>query len=172
MEDALFPHEPPLRWEYTDINALLIWATLKGMSDLLLCSGSPAWMRLHGKWRTVSTRPISADELLLALERLTKNNSVAAMIKSGQRDYDFAYQLEERRGLRRRYRGNATPVADGYSTGVKIVFRALPFMPPTLDELQVEPGMVHEFMRMGNVAAEVHAVHDRVAAALAQALHG
>lgn len=38
--------------------------------------------------------------------------------------------------------------------------------------LQVEPGMVHEFMRMGNVAAEVHAVHDRVAAALAQALHG
>ncbi|MBD8896174.1 Flp pilus assembly complex ATPase component TadA [Desulfovibrio desulfuricans] len=146
MEDALFPHEPPLRWEYTDINALLIWATLKGMSDLLLCSGSPAWMRLHGKWRTVSTRPISADELLLALERLTKNNSVAAMIKSGQRDYDFAYQLEERRGLRRRYRGNATPVADGYSTGVKIVFRALPFMPPTLDELQVEPGILEHAM--------------------------
>lgn len=38
--------------------------------------------------------------------------------------------------------------------------------------LQVEPGMVHEFMRMGNVAADVHAVHDRVAAALAQALRG
>ncbi|PLQ00211.1 alpha/beta hydrolase [Cupriavidus pauculus] len=38
--------------------------------------------------------------------------------------------------------------------------------------LQVEPGMVHEFMRMGNVAADIHAVHERVAAALARALRG
>lgn len=139
---AMFPHEPLLRWEYADIDALLLWATHTGMSDLCLCSGSPAWMRLHGAWRAVSQRPISAEELLLALERLTKNNSVAAMIKSGQSDYDFAYQIEESRGVRRRYRGNATPVADGYSTGVKIVFRALPAMPPALDDLQVEPGIL------------------------------
>lgn len=139
---AMFPHEPLLRWEYADIDALLLWATHTGMSDLCLCSGSPAWMRLHGAWRAVSQRPISAEELLLALERLTKNNSVAAMIKSGQSDYDFAYQIEESRGVRRRYRGNATPVADGYSTGVKIVFRALPTMPPALDDLQVEPGIL------------------------------
>lgn len=38
--------------------------------------------------------------------------------------------------------------------------------------LQIEPGMVHEFMRMANVVADVHRVHDRVAAALAQALRG
>lgn len=108
MTDAslpLFPHEPLLRWEYADIDALLLWATQAGMSDLCLCSGSPAWMRLHGEWRAVSQRPISAEELLLVLERLTKNNSVSAMIKSGQSDYDFAYQIEESRGVRRRYRG-------------------------------------------------------------------
>ena len=99
-------------------------------------------MRLHGEWRAVSQRPISAEELLLVLERLTKNNSVSAMIKSGQSDYDFAYQIEESRGVRRRYRGNATPVADGYSTGVKIVFRALPAMPPLLEDLQVESGIL------------------------------
>ena len=99
-------------------------------------------MRLHGEWRAVSQRPISAEELLLVLERLTKNNSVSAMIKSGQSDYDFAYQIEESRGVRRRYRGNATPVADGYSTGVKIVFRALPAMPPVLEDLQVESGIL------------------------------
>ena len=32
------------------------------------------------------------DELLAALERLTKNNSVSALIKSGQSDYDFAHE--------------------------------------------------------------------------------
>ena len=33
-------------------------------------------------------------------------------------------------------------MADGYSTGVKIVFRALPAMPPVLEDLQVEPGIL------------------------------
>jgi defect-in-organelle-trafficking protein DotB len=149
---AMYPNEPRIRWEHADINALLLWATHRGMSDLLLRSGSPAWMRLHGAWRVVTSRAITADELLAALERLTRNNSVAAMIKSGQQDYDFAHQIEESRGLRRRYRGNATPVADGYATGVKIVFRAIPGEPPKLDSLHVEQGITdHAFPGNGLV---------------------
>ena len=138
----LYPNEPRIRWDYADINALLLWATNKGMSDLCLRSGLPAWMRLNGTWRQVTRRTITADELLSALERLTKNNSVAALIKSGQSDYDFAHAIEESRGLRRRYRGNATPVADGYATGVKIVFRAIPSVPPALEDLNVEPAIL------------------------------
>ena len=109
--EELYPQEPPIRWEYRDIDSLLLWGTHLGMSDMLLRSGSPAWMRLHGKWRCVSRRPITADELFAALEKLTKNNSVAAALKSSGSDYDFAHQVEEGRGVRFRYRGNATPVA-------------------------------------------------------------
>lgn len=116
------------------------------MSDLNLRSGLPAWMRLNGLWRKVTQRPITTDELLAALERLTKNNSVAALIKSGQSDYDFAHEIEESRGVRRRFRGNATPVADGYSTGVKIVFRTIPSMPPALEDLNVEQGILDHAM--------------------------
>ena len=125
-----YPREPRIRWDYAGINDLLLWGTRCGMSDLCLRSALPAWMRLNGTWRMVTQRAITTDELLSALERLTRNNSVAALIKSGQSDYDFAHEIEESRGVRRRYRGNATPVADGYSTGVKIVFRAIPSMPP------------------------------------------
>lgn len=103
-------------------------------------------MRLNGIWRRVTQRAITTDELLAALERLTKNNSVAALIKSGQSDYDFAHEIEERRGLRRRFRGNATPVADGYSTGVKIVFRAIPSVPPALEDLHVEQEILDHAM--------------------------
>lgn len=138
----MYPDEPRIRWDYADINALLLWGTNSGMSDLCLRSGIPAWMRLNGVWRPITQRPITADELLTALERLTRNNSVAAMIRSGQSDYDFAHQIEESRGIRRRYRGNATPVADGYSTGVKIVFRAIPSEPPALESLHVEQGIL------------------------------
>ena len=145
-EAGLYPNEPRIRWDYTAINDLLLWATHCGMSDLCLRSGLPAWMRLNGLWRLVTQRAITTDELLAALERLTKNNSVAALIKSGQSDYDFAHEIEESRGLRRRFRGNATPVADGYSTGVKIVFRAIPSAPPALEELHVEQTILDHAM--------------------------
>lgn len=145
-EAGLYPNEPRIRWDYAAINDLLLWTTHCGMSDLCLRSGLPAWMRLNGLWRLVTQRAITTDELLAALERLTKNNSVAALIKSGQSDYDFAHEIEESRGLRRRFRGNATPVADGYSTGVKIVFRAIPSAPPALEELHVEQTILDHVM--------------------------
>ncbi len=112
------------------------------MSDLALRSGDRAWMRVDGRWRAVTERIISADELLAGLERMTRNNSVAALIKSGQKDYDFAHQIDEARGVRRRYRGNATPVADGYATGVKLIFRTIPSEPPALKSLKVEPAIL------------------------------
>lgn len=147
MESQIFyPHEPCIRWTHTELNDLLLWGTHCGMSDMNLRSGLPAWMRLNGIWRKVTRRPITTDELLAALERLTKNNSVAALIKSGQSDYDFAHEIEESRGVRRRFRGNATPVADGYSTGVKIVFRTIPSMPPALEDLHVEQRILDHAM--------------------------
>ena len=135
---GLYPDEPRIRWDDATINNLLLWGTNSGMSDMALCSGSRAWMRLHGKWLPVTQRPITTEELLSSLERQTKNNSIAAMIKSGQSDYDFLHLIEERRGLRRRYRCNATPIADGYSIGVKVEFRAIPSEPPALESLHVE----------------------------------
>jgi Tfp pilus assembly protein, pilus retraction ATPase PilT len=137
-----FPYEPSSRWSYADINALLLWGAQYDMSDALFCSGGPVWLRIHGKWRAVTRGLITADELFASLERLTKNNSIGAMLQSSQQDFDFAHQIEVARGIRRRYRGNAMPVADGYATGVKIVFRAIPSEPPALASLGVEQGIL------------------------------
>ena len=138
----MYPREPRIRWETDNLNDMLLWATGSGMSDIQLCSGQPVWVRKDGVWQRITTRPITTDELLAGLERLTRNNSVAAYIKSSQDDYDFAHQIEETRGVRRRFRGNAGAVADGYSTGVKIVFRTIPSMPPRLEDLGVEQNIL------------------------------
>lgn len=149
----MYPNEPRIRWDCNDMNALLLWGTEQGMSDLLLHSGGPAWMRLHGRWRAVTQRAITTDELLAALEKITRNNSASAMIKSGK-DYDFAYEIEETRGVRRRFRGNGTPIADGYATGVRLVFRTIPSVPPKLKDLDVEaPIWEHAFPSNGLVLA-------------------
>jgi len=147
-----YPNEPRVRWDHADLNEFLLWACKLGMSDMLLRSGTKAWMRLHGLWRAVTDRSISADELLSGLERMTRNNSVAALLKSGQKDYDFAHMIDEARGLRQRYRGNATPVADGYSTGVKLVFRTIASEPPPVESLNLEPAILeHAFPENGLV---------------------
>ena len=149
---TLFPNEPRVRWEHTDLNDLLLWGCKTGMSDLNLRSGDRGWMRLHGIWRAVTDRAISADELLAGLERMTRNNSVAAMIKSGQKDYDFAHLIDAARGQRQRFRGNAVPVADGYSTGVKMVFRTISSIPPRVSELGLEQAILdHAFPDTGLV---------------------
>ena len=148
----LYPNEPDFRWNYEDINELLLWGTHLGMSDMLFRSGDRAWMRLHGLWRPVTNRTISADELFAALETFTNNNSVAAYLQSGAADYDFAHQIGDGRGVRFRYRGNATPVAYDYATGCKIVFRTIPSEPRELDTLYVEPEILkHAFPENGLV---------------------
>lgn len=147
----MYPTEPRIRWDFNDINNLLLWGASEGMSDLLLRSANPAWMRLHGTWRAITERNITADELLSVLEKITKNNSASAMIKSGI-DYDFAHQIEETRGVRRRFRGNATPIADGYATGVRLVFRTIPSEPPRLEGMGVEKEiLLHAFPKNGLV---------------------
>jgi defect-in-organelle-trafficking protein DotB len=101
---------------------------------------------LNGTWRPVTKKAISTDELLAALERLTRNNSVAALIKSGQSDYDFAHEIEESRGVRLRYRGNATPVADGYFHGRQDCLSGNSSMPPALEDLLVEAEILEHAM--------------------------
>lgn len=85
-----YPREPRIRWDYAGINDLLLWGTRCGMSDLCLRSALPAWMRLNGTWRMVTQRAITTDELLSALERLTRNNSVR---ESGKVDFARMEQL-------------------------------------------------------------------------------
>ena len=55
---TFYPDEPVIRWDSASINKLLLWAAQLGMSDLCLCSGKPAWMRLNGEWKKVTRRPI------------------------------------------------------------------------------------------------------------------
>ena len=61
MSGNVYPAEPRIRWDYLQINELLLWATHSGMSDLCLRSGLPAWMRLNGAWRQVTQRPITTS---------------------------------------------------------------------------------------------------------------
>ncbi len=134
----IYPNEPKNRWSTDDFNQLLIWGTKQGMSDISICSGNLVWIRIHGKWTRASERTIALDDVIYALESFTLNKSIGAALQSGKKDYDFAYYVEEARGLRHRFRGNASPVAYGAVTGVRLIFRTISPEPAYLSKLCLE----------------------------------
>lgn len=147
-----FPNPPSPIWEYADLNRLILWGTDAGMSDLLLRSEGPIWMRLHGNWMPVVDKPLTRSELFLLLDQISHNMQASASLQSSGEEINFAYEIERSRGERARYRGNATAIANGYQKGVRIVLRVIPSIPPPLEALNVEPELLeHAFPTNGLV---------------------
>lgn len=140
LDDLYYPDEPRLNWDKDDITKLVLWGTRKGMSDIILNSGDVAYCRVHGEWRKVTRFPFNAENLLKILNWMARNSAADGILTSGQ-DYDFSFEIEGGRFERLRYRGNATPIADDLKTGISITLRSIPTTPPTLDALDIEPGL-------------------------------
>jgi defect-in-organelle-trafficking protein DotB len=57
-------------------------------------------------------------------------------------ELDFACELPRGRSQRLRFRGNATAVANGWTTGLTVTLRVLPDFPPKLETLDLEPDLL------------------------------
>jgi defect-in-organelle-trafficking protein DotB len=82
--------------------------------------------------------------LFVVLDKISNNQSASAALRSSANDFDFAYEIERSRGDRIRFRCNACAISDagGYSTGIRLVLRLIPSVPPALEELSLEPALV------------------------------
>lgn len=72
---------------------------------------------------------------------MTDNAGAHSAILQGN-PLDFAYDIERIRGHRHRFRVNATACRIGQTQSVGLTFRSIPSIPPTIDELGVEDGLV------------------------------
>ena len=101
----------------------------KGASDLHLVVGSPPMIRLHGRLEPLTDEkvsPAAAQELVAAI---TKKEEADTLIE--HREVDFAYSLP---GVSR-FRVNACFQRDSVSA----VLRAIPGLPPALEEMDLPP---------------------------------
>jgi defect-in-organelle-trafficking protein DotB len=114
------------------------------MSDIILSTGEPAWLRREGEWARASRRPFETEELSSILIQMSGNQAAASLVGSGL-DLDFGYQIGEGRAQRLRYRANASAVACGWGTGLSITLRAIPSAPPDLSELGLEEDLSKAF---------------------------
>lgn len=140
----LYPDESKyssLGWKLNAFNTLLKWGVAEGMSDLIVTSGEPIWLRLYGQWETASIRPLTISEVGQLLDSMMESNVASSSVLSG-REMDFLYGVPLGKGESLRFRGNAAPVSNGLETGLTVILRTIPGVPPDIEALGLEPELM------------------------------
>lgn len=146
VPDGLWPEQPEKLTE-EGLDRLLVWATELGASRINLQSNHQLALRVYGRVRKVTSRPLGPDEVELAVNRLYSGEGVAR-IKGGH-PIDVAYEVQPDRHTRLRFRVNAVGVQGKGTGGIDIVLRPIPRLAPRLSEQRVEHGIADNF-RPGN----------------------
>lgn len=111
------------------IDSLLQKLLQAGGSDLLLASGSPPIIRIHGTLTSVDSQPVPAKDVeALAREILCVEDKEKL---PAQKNVDFAYEMIVDGGALQRFRANAYY----QKNGLNLVMRAIPNKIPTLQDL-------------------------------------
>ena len=151
-DQPFFPDEPLTTWTIDDFHRLLLWGITKKMADLEIRSEDRAWVRIYGIWRPATVRPLLSHHVFMILDYVSNNRTASTTIKSQNKDLDFGYEFERKRGERVRFRCNGCGIAIGYSTGVRITFRSIAEEPPYLKNYNIEEGLLeHAYPRDGLV---------------------
>ncbi|MCK9992304.1 MAG: twitching motility protein PilT [Alphaproteobacteria bacterium] len=114
-----------------DITELLEFALQNGASDLHLSGGSPPVLRIDGVLRRIKADPLGGDMIRAMLHSLMSEAQRAVF--SAELEMDFAISF----GADARFRVNAFTSKDGAAA----VFRAIPTVIKTLEEINAPPSL-------------------------------
>ena len=114
-----------------EISELLAFAIENGASDLHLSGGSPPVLRIDGSLRRIKAGPLSGDAIRAMIYTLMSEAQRA--VYESELETDFAISF----GDNARFRVNAFSNKDGAAA----VFRAIPAVIKTLDEINAPPAL-------------------------------
>ncbi len=144
MEKPSFKMES-FRYSTEEIDKLLVWGHGVGASDFQFVPNEAPWMRLHGEWFHPCMTLMSSSDIKCFLNDSSRSPSSSAQVESGS-DVDYAYEIKADRATRMRFRANATGCRDGWEVGAALVLRTIPTLPPKLEDLGIEEGILNTIM--------------------------
>ena len=132
MTVNLMPDEPT-RFTPPFMDKMLEQAQKLGASDITIQTGSPIYIEVYGMLMRITNRSLSNTELGDLLNSIYGPNGTAQLLSG--KDIDTHYEFRPNRGVRYRYRVNATACLVEGHDAVQITMRTIPATPPKLESM-------------------------------------
>ena len=123
------PNEPT-RFTPVFMDKMLEHAERLNASDITIQTGSPIYIEVYGMLLRITNRPLSNTELGDLINSIYGPNATAQLLSG--KDIDTHYEFRPNRGVRYRYRINATACLVEGHDAIQITLRTIPTTPPKL----------------------------------------
>lgn len=137
-----WPGEPDRFLEH-HIDPFLMWCVKRGASDITFQTNRSVYGEIHGTLYPATYRSLDAADMTAVLTKLYGTEALAVL--AGGEDLDLSYEIMTDRFTRTRFRVNITAILTDGRDGVQATLRTLPSVPPTFEQLKVNPQIVENW---------------------------
>lgn len=128
----LMPDEPT-RFSPMFMDKMLEHAESLHASDITIQTSSPIFVEVYGRLLKITNRALSNTELSDLINSIYGPNATTQLLSG--KDIDTHYEFRPNRGVRYRYRVNATACLVEGHDAIQITLRTIPTTPPKLDTM-------------------------------------
>ncbi|WP_167554600.1 Dot/Icm type IV secretion system ATPase DotB [Legionella israelensis] len=132
--------DEPTRFSPVFMDKMLEHAESLNASDITIQTGEPIFAEVYGRLLKITNRRLSNTELGDLINSIYGPNATTQLL-SGV-DIDTHYEFRPNRGVRYRYRVNATSCLVEGHDAIQITLRTIPTTPPRLDTLGLPDNII------------------------------
>lgn len=130
----IMPDEPP-RFTPVFLDKLLEYTTQCDASDITVQTGEAVTMEVYGVLSKITHRALSNTEVGDLINAIYGANATTQLLSG--KDIDTHYEFRPSRGVRYRFRVNATACQVQGNDGIQITLRTIPTTPPKLSTMNL-----------------------------------
>lgn len=134
-QNTYFMADEPTRFTPLFMDRMLEHAEGLKASDITIQTGEPIYAEVYGKLLKITNRRLSNTELGDLINAIYGPNATTQLLSG--KDIDTHYEFRPNRGVRYRYRVNATAcLVEGHDS-IQITLRTIPTTPPSLSTMNL-----------------------------------
>lgn len=135
MSNIILMTDEPTRFSPLFMDRMLEHAESLNASDITIQTGEPIFAEVYGKLIKITNRRLSNTELGDLINAIYGPNATTQLLSG--KDIDTHYEFRPNRGVRYRYRVNATAcLVEGHDS-IQITLRTIPTTPPKLSTMNL-----------------------------------
>lgn len=127
--------DEPTRFTPLFMDKMLEHTEKLNASDITIQTGEPIFAEVYGRLLKITKRPLSNTELGDLINSIYGPNATTQLLSGA--DIDTHYEFRPNRGVRYRYRVNATACMVEGHDAIQVTLRTIPTTPPRLETMEL-----------------------------------